>query len=113
MASPTKLQSYPSKPRVFILSYISNEPDDAESLVRYLLYSSQHQTEGLCCLHIDVDEEQGLSAEHAQDCGQPTRRWLITSMRMCTRTTLTRRLILRIFDKERCRGNIIASQSFP
>ncbi|SPO03171.1 uncharacterized protein DNG_05853 [Cephalotrichum gorgonifer] len=44
---PSKLQSFPSKPRVFILSDISNEPDDAESLVRYLLYSNQFRTEGL------------------------------------------------------------------
>lgn len=43
----SKLQSFPSKPRVFIVSDISNEPDDAESLVRYLLYSNQFQTEGL------------------------------------------------------------------
>lgn len=43
----TTLQSFPSKPRVFILSDISNEPDDAESLVRYLLYSNQFNTEGL------------------------------------------------------------------
>lgn len=43
----TKLQAFPSKPRVFILSDISNEPDDAESLVRYLLYSNQFNTEGL------------------------------------------------------------------
>ncbi|CAG8177023.1 unnamed protein product [Penicillium salamii] len=47
MASPHQLQSFPSKPRVFILSDISNEPDDAESLVRYLLYSNQFRTEGL------------------------------------------------------------------
>lgn len=40
-------QSFPSKPRVFILSDISNEPDDAESLVRYLVYSNQFETEGL------------------------------------------------------------------
>lgn len=43
----TKLHNFPSKPRVFIVSDISNEPDDAESLVRYLLYSHQFQTEGL------------------------------------------------------------------
>ncbi|KAL6702738.1 hypothetical protein ACN47E_000972 [Coniothyrium glycines] len=42
-----KLQTYPQKPRVFILSDISNEPDDAESLCRYLLYANQFQTEGL------------------------------------------------------------------
>ena len=45
--SKTTLQQFPSKPRVFIISDISNEPDDAESLVRYLLYSNQFQTEGL------------------------------------------------------------------
>lgn len=37
----------PDKPRVFIVSDISNEPDDAESLTRYLLYSNQFQTEGI------------------------------------------------------------------
>jgi hypothetical protein len=42
-----QLQSFPQKPRVFILSDISNEPDDAESLCRYLLYANQFQTEGL------------------------------------------------------------------
>jgi hypothetical protein len=48
MATDTaKLQFFPSKPRVFIVSDISNEPDDAESLVRYLLYSNQFNTEGL------------------------------------------------------------------
>jgi hypothetical protein len=40
-------QHYAFKPRVFIISDISNEPDDAESLVRYLLYSNQFQTKGL------------------------------------------------------------------
>jgi hypothetical protein len=42
-----KLQTFPQKPRVFILSDISNEPDDAESLCRYLLYANQFETEGL------------------------------------------------------------------
>ncbi|KAJ6113549.1 hypothetical protein N7523_006866 [Penicillium sp. IBT 18751x] len=41
------LVSFPDKPRVFILSDISNEPDDQESLTRYLLYSNQFQTEGI------------------------------------------------------------------
>ncbi|KAI0903092.1 DUF1593-domain-containing protein [Ustulina deusta] len=41
------LLPYPDKPRVFILSDISNEPDDQESLTRYLLYSNQFQTEGI------------------------------------------------------------------
>ncbi|KAK9427991.1 hypothetical protein V1505DRAFT_395589 [Lipomyces doorenjongii] len=42
-----ELQSFKSRPRVFILSDISNEPDDAESLIRYLLYSNQFRTKGL------------------------------------------------------------------
>lgn len=41
------LLSYPTKPRVFILSDIANEPDDSESLVRYLVYSNQFQNEGI------------------------------------------------------------------
>lgn len=47
MSGSSRTLEFPSKPRVFILSDISNEPDDAESLVRYLLYSNQFRTEGL------------------------------------------------------------------
>ncbi|KAI5459682.1 cellulose-binding protein [Mariannaea sp. PMI_226] len=47
MSLTTRLHSFKSKPRVFIISDISNEPDDAESLVRYLLYANQFKTEGL------------------------------------------------------------------
>ncbi|KAF2711874.1 DUF1593-domain-containing protein [Pleomassaria siparia CBS 279.74] len=47
MTSVLNLQSFRTKPRVFILSDISNEPDDAESLCRYLLYANQFETEGL------------------------------------------------------------------
>ncbi|KAK6074946.1 cellulose-binding protein [Seiridium cupressi] len=46
MSQSTRSLSYPQRLRVFILSDISNEPDDAESLVRYLLYSNQFDTEG-------------------------------------------------------------------
>lgn len=35
------------RPRVFILTDIENEPDDAMSLVRYLTYANQFDTEGL------------------------------------------------------------------
>jgi hypothetical protein len=42
-----RLQQCAQKPRVFIISDISNEPDDAESLCRYLLYANQFETEGL------------------------------------------------------------------
>ncbi|KAI1342673.1 hypothetical protein F5Y15DRAFT_312114 [Xylariaceae sp. FL0016] len=47
MSSPTRFQKFGTKPRVLILSDISNEPDDAESLCRYLLYSNQFSTEGI------------------------------------------------------------------
>ena len=36
-----------SKPRVFVLTDIENEPDDAMSLVRYLVYANHFDTEGL------------------------------------------------------------------
>lgn len=35
------------RPRVLVLTDISNEPDDEESLVRYLVYSNEFDTEGL------------------------------------------------------------------
>ena len=37
----------PAKPRVFVLTDIENEPDDAMSLVRYLVYANHFDTEGL------------------------------------------------------------------
>lgn len=36
-----------AKPRVFVLTDIENEPDDAMSLVRFLVYSNQWDVEGL------------------------------------------------------------------
>lgn len=47
MSQAARCYAFPQKLRVFILSDISNEPDDAESLVRYLLYCNQFDTEGL------------------------------------------------------------------
>jgi hypothetical protein len=35
------------KPRVFVLTDIENEPDDAQSMVRFLVYSNQYDVEGL------------------------------------------------------------------
>jgi hypothetical protein len=35
------------KPRVFVLTDIENEPDDAQSMVRLLTYSNQFDIEGL------------------------------------------------------------------
>lgn len=47
-SSTDNLQSFSYKPRIFILSDILNEPDDSMSLVRYLLYSNEFNTTGLC-----------------------------------------------------------------
>ena len=35
------------KPRVFVLTDIENEPDDAMSMVRFLVYANQWDVEGL------------------------------------------------------------------
>jgi hypothetical protein len=35
------------KSRVFVLTDISNEPDDEESLVRFLVYANEFDVEGL------------------------------------------------------------------
>lgn len=39
--------SSPAKERVFVLTDISNEPDDEESLVRFLVYANEYDVEGL------------------------------------------------------------------
>lgn len=41
------LNSYAFRPRVFILTDITNEPDDAQSFCRYLTYSNQFDTKGI------------------------------------------------------------------
>ena len=46
-AGVTALFAAPEKPRVFVLTDIENEPDDAMSLVRFLVYSNQWDTEAL------------------------------------------------------------------
>ena len=35
------------KPRIFVLTDIENEPDDAQSMVRFLTYCNQWDVEGL------------------------------------------------------------------
>lgn len=45
-----RLPDFAHKPRVFILSDIENEPDDQQSLVRYLLYANEFDTRGICAV---------------------------------------------------------------
>ena len=40
-------EASPAKPRVFILTDISNEPDDEESLIRFLVYCNEFDVEGI------------------------------------------------------------------
>lgn len=47
MIDASRFRICTEKPRVFILSDISNELDDAESLCRYILYSNEFDTRGL------------------------------------------------------------------
>lgn len=46
-ATGTCLASDNEKPRVFVLTDIENEPDDAQSMVRFLVYSNHYDIEGL------------------------------------------------------------------
>lgn len=46
LAGVLSLFAQAAKPRVFVLTDIENEPDDAMSLVRYLTYANQFDTEG-------------------------------------------------------------------
>ncbi|KNG88493.1 hypothetical protein ANOM_003256 [Aspergillus nomiae NRRL 13137] len=70
MAEPTTLRLCENRPRVFILSDISNEPDDDESLVRYLLYSNEFDTRGIvactsCWLRQKISPESMERIVHA------------------------------------------------
>ncbi|KAI9148474.1 DUF1593-domain-containing protein [Paramyrothecium foliicola] len=47
MVDPNRLRRCGKKPRILITTDIRNEPDDAESLVRYMLYSNEFDTRGL------------------------------------------------------------------
>ena len=49
-AAPPRAQvpdTAPVRPRVFVLTDIENEPDDAQSMVRFLAYANQFDVEGL------------------------------------------------------------------
>ncbi|KAH8892274.1 DUF1593-domain-containing protein [Thozetella sp. PMI_491] len=48
MADLSQLQTFASRPRIFILTDMLNEPDDSQSLIRYLLYANEFETRGIC-----------------------------------------------------------------
>ncbi|KAF1957874.1 DUF1593-domain-containing protein [Byssothecium circinans] len=47
MVDQRKLRFCATKPRIFVISDIANEPDDAQSLVRFLLYGNEFDIKGL------------------------------------------------------------------
>ncbi len=47
LAGINNVMAQNEKPRVFVLTDIENEPDDAQSLVRFLTYSNQWDVEGI------------------------------------------------------------------
>jgi hypothetical protein len=47
MADHARLRAFTERPRVFVTSDIGNEPDDAQSLVRILLYGNELDIQGL------------------------------------------------------------------
>src|SRR3954451_12619767 len=47
LSSVARADSPNTKPRLIVLTDISNEPDDEESLVRLLVYSNEYDLEGL------------------------------------------------------------------
>jgi predicted outer membrane protein len=56
-----------SRPRVFVLTDIENEPDDATSLVRLLVYANQFEIEGLAATTSRPPENPPGSAAHLTD----------------------------------------------
>ena len=86
------------KPRVIVLTDIENEPDDSESMVRFLTYSNQLRCGGAGRDHLHPSEGQDRGGSHPPDRGslrqgqgQPGE----------TRTRLSRRPPLALRDQGR------------
>jgi hypothetical protein len=73
------------KPRVFILTDIENEPDDAMSMVRFLTYANQFDIEGLAATtsvqpsarlpHWWTDDPAANLAEGSHSGAKTVNRW--------------------------------------
>lgn len=53
------------KPRVFVLTDIENEPDDAMSMVRFLVYSNQYDIDGLAAT-TSIHQQSRIAPERIQ-----------------------------------------------
>src|SRR3954451_24417343 len=61
------------RPRVLVLTDIGNEPDDSQSMVRFLLYSNEFDVEGLVATtstHLKERVNPRMIAERVEAYGQ-------------------------------------------
>ena len=61
------------KPRVLALTDITNEPDDEQSMVRFLLYSNEYNVEGLLAttsIHLPDRVRPEKIRERVETCGE-------------------------------------------
>lgn len=54
------------KPRVFVLTDIENEPDDAMSMVRFLVYANQYDIEGLAAT-TSIHQQKRVAPERIRE----------------------------------------------
>jgi hypothetical protein len=72
-ATPAPLDPVDARPRVIVLTDISNEPDDEQSLVRFLLYTNAWDVEGLIAttsVHLRNRVRDDLIRETVKTYGQ-------------------------------------------
>ena len=84
-AAPPRAQvpdTAPVRPRVFVLTDIENEPDDAMSMVRFLTYANHFDIEGLVAttsIHQRVTSPPGASARSSTRTDRCATTWNGTS----------------------------------
>ena len=57
------------KPRVFVLTDIENEPDDAMSMVRFLVYANQYDVEGLAAT-TSIHQQKRIAPERIRQIAE-------------------------------------------
>lgn len=66
-----------AKPRVLVLTDIENEPDDAMSMVRFLVYANQFDVEGLVAT-TSIHRGRGPRQNGSAGSSTPTRKYATT-----------------------------------
>lgn len=62
LANATPLPMNPNRPRYVVLTDISGDPDDQQSLIRLLLYSNEFDLQGICVSPFEGKQATGLKA---------------------------------------------------